>query len=49
MTGVPAEHLGVSDQVAMDGSRQLNGKLDRLVVRNGGELQVRHRVSVQFW
>jgi hypothetical protein len=48
LTVIPAEHLGISDQVAMDGGRQLNGELDRLVVRKGGELELGHRYPFQI-
>ena len=43
LSSVPAEHLGVSNEVAMDRGRQLNGELYWLVVRKGGELELRHR------
>jgi hypothetical protein len=42
------EDLGVSDEVAMHGGRQLDGELDRPIVRNGGKFQLSHRNRCQF-
>jgi hypothetical protein len=36
LSSLPPEHLGVSDEVAMDRGRKVNGELYWLVVRKGG-------------
>ena len=48
LTDFLREDLGVSNEIAMPGGRQLDREPDRLVVRNGGELQLGHDVNLNF-
>jgi len=36
------QHFSISEQIAMDGSRKLNCELNRLIVQDWTELQLRH-------
>ena len=42
LAGLARERLAIGDKIAMEGCRQLDGQLDRLVVRDRSELQLRH-------
>ena len=42
VAGSTAEDLGIGDEIAVDGGRQLDGDLHRPVVRDGGQLQLGH-------
>jgi hypothetical protein len=42
LAGLARERVAIGDQIAMEGCRQLDGQLDRLIVRDRSELQLRH-------
>jgi DNA-binding transcriptional LysR family regulator len=49
LAGCSAECIRIGNEITMDCGREFHRELDRLVVRHGGQLELRHRVQSQPW